>query len=52
VTVVEDSWAGVAAAVAAGCFTVAVDRGAGLHDLDHADLVVQRLTVQALRRPG
>jgi len=43
VSVVEDSHAGVAAGVAAGCWTVAVDRGAGLHDLDHADLVVQRL---------
>lgn len=45
VTVVEDSHAGVAAGIAAGCWTVAVDRGAGLHDLSHADLVVERLCV-------
>lgn len=48
VTVVEDSHAGVAAGVAAGCWTVAVDRGAELHDLDHADLVVTRLQVEHL----
>lgn len=48
VTVVEDSHAGVAAGVAAGCWTVAVDRGAGLHDLSHADRVVQRLAVEHL----
>ena len=48
VTVVEDSHAGVAAGVAAGCWTVAVDRGAGLHDLSHADLVVERLEVAHL----
>jgi HAD superfamily hydrolase (TIGR01509 family) len=50
VTVVEDSWAGVAAGVAAGCWTVAVDRGAGLHDLSHADVVVAQLDVDALCR--
>lgn len=50
VSVVEDSWAGVAAGVAAGCWTVAVDRGADLHDLDHAHAVVRRLTVDALVR--
>lgn len=48
VTVVEDSHAGVAAGVAAGCWTVAVDRGAELHDLDHADRVVRRLQVHHL----
>lgn len=47
-TVVEDSHAGVAAGVAAGCWTVAVDRGAGLHQLDHADLVVEQLDAQHL----
>ena len=45
VTVVEDSHAGVAAGIAAGAWTVAVDRGAGLHDLGHADRVVARLRV-------
>lgn len=50
VAVVEDSWAGVAAGVAAGCWTVAVDRGTGLHDLGHADVVVDHLTVDALVR--
>lgn len=48
VTVVEDSHAGVAAGKAAGCWTVAVDRGAGLHDLSHADLVVEHLAVEHL----
>ena len=48
VTVVEDSHAGVAAGVAAGCWTVAVDRGAALHDLDHADRVVTRLELRHL----
>ncbi len=47
-TVVEDSHAGVAAGVAAGAWTVAVDRGAGLHDLSHADLVVERLALHHL----
>lgn len=47
-TVVEDSHAGVAAGVAAGAWTVAVDRGAGLHDLGHADRVVSRLAVDDL----
>ena len=47
-TVIEDSHAGVAAGIAAGCWTVAVDRGAGLHELDHADLVVPRLRVEHL----
>lgn len=45
VTVVEDSHAGVAAGVAAGCWTVAVDRGSALHDLGRADRVVTRLQV-------
>lgn len=45
VTVVEDSHAGVAAGVEVGAFTVAVDRGAGLQDLGHADRVVQRLSL-------
>lgn len=48
VAVVEDSHAGVAAGVAAGCWTVAVDRGADLHDLDHADLVVTTLQLHHL----
>jgi HAD superfamily hydrolase (TIGR01509 family) len=48
VTVVEDSHAGVAAGVAAGCWTVAVDRGAALHDLGHADRVVRRLSLDDL----
>lgn len=48
VTVVEDSHAGVAAGVAAGAWTVAVDRGAGLHELDHADLVVEQLLMEHL----
>ncbi len=48
VTVVEDSHAGVAAGIAAGAWTVAVDRGAGLHDLGHADRVVTRLHVDDL----
>lgn len=43
VAVVEDSHPGVAAGVAAGCWTVAVDRGAGLHDLGHAHRIVTRL---------
>ena len=47
-TVVEDSHVGVAAGRAAGCFTVAVDRGAGLHDLTGADRVVTRLQVDDL----
>ena len=47
-TVVEDSHVGVAAGVAAGCYTVAVDRGAGLHDLTRADRVVTRLQVDDL----
>ena len=47
VTVVEDSTAGVAAAVAAGCWTVAVDRGLG-HDLSAADLVVSTLALDDL----
>lgn len=50
VTVVEDSHAGVAAGIALGALTVAVDRGAGLHDLDHADRVVQRLALDDLCR--
>lgn len=50
-TVVEDSAPGVAAGVAAGCRTVAVDRGAGLHDLSHADLVVGRLSAAVLVHP-
>ena len=49
VTVVEDSDTGVAAAVAAGCFVVAVDRGAGMHDLGGAHRVVDRITLGALR---
>ena len=48
VTVVEDSHVGVAAGRAAGCWTVAVDRGAGLHDLGQADRVVTRLQLQHL----
>lgn len=48
VTVVEDSHAGVAAGIAAGCWTVAVDRGAGLHEFHHADLVVDQLRVEHL----
>lgn len=51
-TVVEDSHAGVAAGIAAGCWTVAVDRGAGLHHLDHADVVVRRLLVDHLTPAG
>ncbi len=47
-TVIEDSHAGVAAGVAAGCWTVAVDRGAGLHELHHADLVVEQLRTEHL----
>lgn len=47
-TVVEDSHAGVAAGIAAGCWTVAVDRGAGLHDLGAADLVVEQLRTEHL----
>lgn len=47
-TVVEDSHAGVAAGLAAGCWTVAVDRGAGLHELHHADLVVEQLRIEHL----
>lgn len=43
VAAVEDSAPGVAAAVAAGCWTVAVDRGAGVHDLSRADVVVERI---------
>ena len=43
VTVVEDSGPGVAAGRAAGCWTVAVDRGDGLHDLSLADRVVTHL---------
>lgn len=50
-TVVEDSHAGVAAGVAAGCWTVAVDRGAGLHDLGAADVVVEKLQVEHLTPP-
>jgi HAD superfamily hydrolase (TIGR01509 family) len=48
VSVVEDTDVGTAAGVAAGCWTVGIDRGARLHDLDHADVVVERLTVEAL----
>lgn len=51
VTVVEDSHAGVAAGVAAGCWTVAVDRGTGLHDLGHADVVVTELRPEHLSPP-
>ena len=43
VTVVEDSGPGVAAGRAAGCWTVAVDRGDGLHDLSLADRIVTHL---------
>lgn len=43
VAVVEDSGPGVAAGRAAGCWTVAVDRGDGLHDLSLADRVVTHL---------
>lgn len=50
-TVVEDSGPGVAAGVAAGCRTVAVDRGAGLHDLSAAHAVVERLTASVLAHP-
>lgn len=52
VTVVEDSHAGVAAGIAAGCWTVAVDRGAGLHDLGHADVVIEELRVEHLTPTG
>lgn len=48
VTVVEDSIAGVTSALAAGCWTVAIDRGAQLHDVAAADVIVDRLTVPAL----
>lgn len=48
VTVVEDSAPGVAAGIAAGCWTVAVDRGDGLHDLSAADRVVTHLTTADL----
>ncbi len=50
VAVVEDSEVGVAAGRAAGCWTVAIDRGTGLHDLSAADLVVTELRTGHLVR--
>ena len=49
VVVVEDSNVGVAAGVAAGCWTVAVDRGAAIHDLGAAHVVVEDLGLSSLR---
>lgn len=51
VTVVEDTDVGTRAGTAAGCWTVGVDRGTAIHDLGAADVVVDRLTTDALVRP-
>lgn len=48
VTVVEDSEPGIEAGRAVGCWTVAVDRGTGLHDLGRAHVVTEHLRLRDL----